>query len=71
MDIVSSCRTPLGHARPRPPDVSSGQLIGYHRFGPVGAALIILTMPQVILERPIERSDYVGWRPLWDGYNRF
>jgi len=21
--------------------------------------------------RPIERADYAGWRPLWDGYNRF
>jgi GNAT superfamily N-acetyltransferase len=21
--------------------------------------------------RPIERSDYDGWRPLWDGYNAF
>jgi GNAT superfamily N-acetyltransferase len=21
--------------------------------------------------RPIERTDYAGWRPLWDGYNRF
>lgn len=21
--------------------------------------------------RPIERTDYSGWRPLWDGYNRF
>lgn len=21
--------------------------------------------------RPIERRDYAGWRPLWDGYNTF
>jgi GNAT superfamily N-acetyltransferase len=21
--------------------------------------------------RPIERDDYAGWRPLWDGYNAF
>jgi GNAT superfamily N-acetyltransferase len=21
--------------------------------------------------RPIERQDYAGWRPLWDGYNEF
>ncbi len=21
--------------------------------------------------RPVERSDYAGWRPLWDGYNAF
>jgi GNAT superfamily N-acetyltransferase len=21
--------------------------------------------------RPIERTDYEGWRPLWDGYNAF
>ena len=23
------------------------------------------------LVRPIERSDYASWRPLWDAYNRF
>jgi GNAT superfamily N-acetyltransferase len=28
-------------------------------------------MPEVILVRPIERTDYAEWRPLWDGYNRF
>ena len=28
-------------------------------------------MPNSTLLRPIERSDYAGWRPLWDGYNRF
>jgi len=28
-------------------------------------------MPEVVLVRPIERFDYAGWRPLWDGYNRF
>lgn len=28
-------------------------------------------MPEVLLVRPIERADYAGWRPLWDGYNRF
>lgn len=21
--------------------------------------------------RPVEPTDYAGWRPLWDGYNRF
>jgi len=21
--------------------------------------------------RPLERADYEGWRPLWDGYNAF
>jgi len=21
--------------------------------------------------RPVERADYPGWRPLWDGYNAF
>ena len=26
---------------------------------------------QMIAIRPIERSDYSGWRPLWDGYNAF
>ena len=30
-----------------------------------------MIMPEVILVRPIERADYAGWRPLWDGYNRF
>ena len=25
----------------------------------------------VILARPVARADYAGWRPLWDGYNRF
>jgi len=24
-----------------------------------------------LLVRPLERSDYAGWRPLWDGYNAF
>jgi GNAT superfamily N-acetyltransferase len=28
-------------------------------------------MSEAILVRPIERADYAGWRPLWDGYNRF
>jgi len=28
-------------------------------------------MTEVILVRPIERTDYAAWRPLWDGYNRF
>jgi GNAT superfamily N-acetyltransferase len=28
-------------------------------------------MPEAIVVRPIERADYAGWRPLWDGYNRF
>lgn len=28
-------------------------------------------MSDAILVRPIERTDYAGWRPLWDGYNRF
>ena len=28
-----------------------------------------VTMPLNI--RPIERADYAGWLPLWDGYNRF
>ena len=37
----------------------------------LGAPLTIHTMPEVILVRPIERADYAGWRPLWDGYNRF
>jgi GNAT superfamily N-acetyltransferase len=31
----------------------------------------IRTMSAVILVRPIGRSDYAGWRPLWEGYNRF
>jgi len=28
-------------------------------------------MPSSIRVRPVERSDYEGWRPLWDGYNAF
>jgi len=28
-------------------------------------------MSDSILVRPIERPDYDGWRPLWDGYNAF
>jgi GNAT superfamily N-acetyltransferase len=28
-------------------------------------------MYPLILTRPIERSDYEAWRPLWDGYNAF
>jgi GNAT superfamily N-acetyltransferase len=28
-------------------------------------------MSDVILVRPVARADYAGWRPLWDGYNRF
>ena len=26
---------------------------------------------EAVLIRPIERRDYAGWRPLWDGYNAF
>ena len=28
-------------------------------------------MLESICIRPIERPDYDGWRPLWDGYNAF
>jgi len=28
-------------------------------------------MSTSILTRPVERSDYGAWRPLWDGYNAF
>ena len=28
-------------------------------------------MSASILTRPVERSDYEAWRPLWDGYNAF
>jgi GNAT superfamily N-acetyltransferase len=28
-------------------------------------------MPEDIRVRPIARSDYPGWRVLWDGYNQF
>jgi GNAT superfamily N-acetyltransferase len=28
-------------------------------------------MSESLLIRPVERSDYAGWRPLWDGYNHF
>jgi GNAT superfamily N-acetyltransferase len=26
---------------------------------------------ETLLVRPIERTDYADWRPLWDAYNRF
>ena len=28
-------------------------------------------MHETLLVRAIERDDYAGWRPLWDGYNAF
>ena len=28
-------------------------------------------MSETLLVRPVDRSDYAGWRPLWDGYNHF
>jgi GNAT superfamily N-acetyltransferase len=28
-------------------------------------------MPQRFVIRPIQRTDYPQWRPLWDGYNAF
>jgi GNAT superfamily N-acetyltransferase len=28
-------------------------------------------MSETLLVRPVERVDYAGWRPLWDGYNHF
>ena len=28
-------------------------------------------MSKTLLVRPVERADYAGWRPLWDGYNHF
>lgn len=28
-------------------------------------------VPNPLTVRPILRSDYDGWRPLWDGYNAF
>jgi GNAT superfamily N-acetyltransferase len=28
-------------------------------------------MAESFFVRPIERTDYAGWRALWDGYNRF
>lgn len=28
-------------------------------------------MTETPLIRPVERVDYAGWRPLWDGYNHF
>jgi GNAT superfamily N-acetyltransferase len=28
-------------------------------------------MSEAILVRALQRADYAGWRPLWDGYNRF
>ena len=45
-------------------------MIGYDHDQSISHA-DILTMSEVLLVRPIERADYAGWRPLWDGYNRF
>jgi GNAT superfamily N-acetyltransferase len=28
-------------------------------------------MSEPTLVRPIQRTDYAAWRPLWDGYNAF
>ncbi|HEY1089682.1 MAG TPA: GNAT family N-acetyltransferase [Burkholderiaceae bacterium] len=28
-------------------------------------------MPKPVTIRPVQPSDYTGWRPLWDGYNAF
>lgn len=28
-------------------------------------------MSKTLLIRPVERTDYAEWRPLWDGYNHF
>ncbi len=28
-------------------------------------------MDASLVVRPIQRLDYAGWRPLWDGYNAF
>lgn len=28
-------------------------------------------MPDLLKVRPVERTDYAAWRPLWDGYNAF
>ena len=28
-------------------------------------------MTNIVCIRPIERRDYAGWRPLWDGYNHY
>ena len=28
-------------------------------------------MTETLRVRPIVRADYAGWRPLWEGYNRF
>jgi GNAT superfamily N-acetyltransferase len=28
-------------------------------------------MSELLMIRPILRSDYDGWRPLWEGYNAF
>jgi len=28
-------------------------------------------MDEALLIRPIEKTDYAGWRPLWNGYNAF
>ena len=28
-------------------------------------------MPHPLLVRPIQQTDFAGWKPLWDGYNAF
>lgn len=28
-------------------------------------------MGETIVIRPVQQSDFEGWRPLWDGYNAF
>lgn len=30
-----------------------------------------MTAQDPLVIRPVERADYPGWRPLWDGYNSF
>ncbi len=29
------------------------------------------SLSEPVAIRPVEPSDYAGWRPLWDGYNAF
>lgn len=33
--------------------------------------MVTQAMRDSIHVRPVERPDYEGWRPLWDGYNAF
>jgi len=31
----------------------------------------LISMPNQVLVRPVQPSDFAGWLPLWEGYNAF